>query len=231
MNYRKELLQIYDLFPFEKHPLWQGIFRGELSYDEVMRAETQHYLRTQAGQSLRKRALMQALASKTIFPLLLETYLEECTEDQSGPSHLDLIRRLLIEGGLTQDKLDKAQNTPGNVAAIAIYKDITDRGFACHMLGAGVVEHYYSKLSPKIFDAYTKHYGMDEKQANTYKIHGPMDRQHAERAFQIIPDAVELHGWELVQESVRDAFIATSLHYDGMLQGAKNLIHYWDGCS
>jgi len=34
-----------------------------------------------------------------------------------------------------------------------------------------------------------------------------------------------------IELSVRDAFVATSLHYDGMLQAATGLMTYWSGRS
>jgi hypothetical protein len=97
------------------------------------------------------------------------------------------------------------------------------------MLGAGAVEWFYCKLSPQIFEAYTSLYRMSAAQAETYRLHGPMDESHAERAFEVLDEAVILHGWNAVYLSVRDAFVATSLHYDGMLQAATGVIDYWNG--
>jgi len=97
------------------------------------------------------------------------------------------------------------------------------------MLGAGAVEHFYCQLSPKIFRDYTELYRMSPSQAETYQIHGPMDQVHADRAFAVLNEAVALHGLEEVRRSVRDAFAATSLHYDGMLQAATGENKYWDG--
>jgi hypothetical protein len=99
------------------------------------------------------------------------------------------------------------------------------------MLGAGAVEFYYCKLAPRVFETYTTKYGMTESQAETYRIHGPMDAEHAERAFAVLEDAVMLHGWALVEASVRDAFVATSLHYDGMLHAATGQLSFWNGVS
>jgi pyrroloquinoline quinone (PQQ) biosynthesis protein C len=227
---RDKLLAHYDEFPFQEHPLWLAIQRHELSLDEILCAETQHYIRTRAGQDLRRAALSMADGRNgKLFALLLDTYLEECTEDVSGPSHLELIRRFLIGNGVSQDELEKAKPTPGNAAAMALYRDITSRGSACHMIGAGAVEHYYSILSPKIFKAYTALYGIEPTLAETYRLHGPMDKTHADRAFAILEEAVEAHGWEVIDQSVRDAFVATSLHYDGMLQAATGATNYWSG--
>jgi pyrroloquinoline quinone (PQQ) biosynthesis protein C len=229
---KKRLLVLYDQFPFHLHPLWTDVIAGRLSLGQVLTAEVQHCIRTKAGQALRRDALKSAEAtSAPIFEMLLETYLEECTNDSSGPSHLDLIRRLVITGGIAEDVLDNAKSTPGNAAAIALYRDISARGAGCHMLGAGAVEHFYCKLSPKIYDAYVNHYAMTPEQAETYRIHGPMDESHAERAFAVLEEATRLHGWDAIESSVRDAFVATSLHYDGMLQAATNRNTYWDGRS
>lgn len=228
---RKErLLSLYDLLPFHEHPFWRAVLKREFTLDEIYRAEAQHWLRTRAGQKLRGEALSLAQKmSPRIFEVLLETYIEECTDDETGPSHLDLIQRLLELGGWDQERLFSTATTPGNSASIALYREIGARGAGCHMLGAGAVEHFYCSLSPKIFDTYTRHYGMSENQAETYRLHGPLDAQHAERAFSIIDEAVDLHGWDQIEISVRDAFVATSLHYDGMLQAATGVIDYWNG--
>ncbi len=70
---------------------------------------------------------------------------------------------------------------------------------------------------------------MSAEQAETYRLHGPMDEEHATRAFAVLDEAIALHSWEAVWLSVRDAFVATSLHYDGMLQAATGKIEYWNG--
>jgi pyrroloquinoline quinone (PQQ) biosynthesis protein C len=230
MDRRKALLRLYDMLPFERHPFWRAVFTKSLDYSQIINAEVQHWIRTRAGQELRREALEVAQkVSPQIFESLLQTYLEECTKDQSGPSHFELIERLVTHGGKNQTELASAVSTPGNSAAIALYADIGGRGAGCHMLGAGTVEHFYSQLSPKIFEAYVGLYGMTEFQAETYRIHGPMDQEHAERAFAVLDEAVDLHGWNAIEAAVRDAFVATSLHYDGMLQAATGVLSYWDG--
>jgi pyrroloquinoline quinone (PQQ) biosynthesis protein C len=230
LDYKRKLLDLYDLFPFHDHPLWRAVLSKELTMEEVIRAEIQHYLRTRAGQSLRRQALDVAeRLSPILFEALIETFLEECTSEKSGPSHLELIKRLVLTAGIPEEDLDRTKAAPGNAAAIALFRDITERGAGCHMLGAGAVEHYYCTLSTKIYRVYTEEYGMTPEQAETYRIHGPMDREHADRAFRIMDEAVRLHGWPTVEQSVRDAFVATSLHYDGMLQGALGQTFYWNG--
>lgn len=228
-NRRTELLGLYEQFPFHDHPMWKAVVAGSLCLEQVVKAEIQHCIRTRAGQTLRKNAVDTAKKlSEAVFRQLVETYLEECT-DKAGPNHLELIERLVLMGGATRSEIEQAVSTPGNSAAIALYRDISERGAGCHMLGAGVVEFYYAQLSPKIFEAYTSIYGMSEEQALTYKLHGTMDLTHAERAFVVLDEVISLHGWPLVKASVRDAFVATSLHYDGMYQAATGTTAYWDG--
>jgi pyrroloquinoline quinone (PQQ) biosynthesis protein C len=229
LSSRERLLSLYDLFPFHRHPLWRAVLNHDLSLPQIIDAEVQHYLRTRAGQHVRREALERAQAiSPAVWEALLDTYLEECT-DTVTPSHLELIKRLVVRGGVTEGDLAKAQPTVGNAAAIALYRDIASRGAACHLLGAGAVEYYYSELAPQVFKVYTEHYGMSAEQAETYRLHGPMDRTHANRAFAILDEGIALHGWDAVEASVRDAFFATSLHYDGMLQAALGRVTFWDG--
>lgn len=232
MDPRDELLGLYELFPFHKHPLWTAIHRNDLTYQQVIDAEVQHWIRTRAGRVLREQAMKMAQkVSVPVFEQLMETYLEECTNDSTGPSHLELIEHLVIQGGKTKPELERAEATPGNAAAIALYAAISERGAGCHLVGAGAVEHYYCRLTPQIFSDYTTFYGMSEVQARTYEIHGAMDQVHADRAFSVLDEVVNLHGWEEVKRSVRDAFAATSLHYDGMLQAATGENSYWNGRS
>jgi pyrroloquinoline quinone (PQQ) biosynthesis protein C len=229
-DYKRRVLELYDLFPFHQHPLWQAIINGELTLKQVINAEKQHYLRTKAGQQLRQQSAQYSRTkSPKIFEAALSNYLEEVAPDQSHPSHLELIKRLLNVAGVTDNQLRLVRPTPGNSAAMALYKDIADRGAANHLVGAGAVEFHYSMLAPKIFHAYTTIYGMTEFQAETYKLHGPMDKSHADRALSVLQEAVEINGWPVIESSVRDAFVATSLHYDGMLQAALNRMCYWNG--
>jgi pyrroloquinoline quinone (PQQ) biosynthesis protein C len=230
LNYEKRLLELYEIAPFEHHPLWVAVKNRALSLGQVIAAERQHFLRTKAGQLLRKEAVEHAKASnERIWGALMSIYLEEVV-GKDGPSHLDLIRRLCMAGGgVSASDLDATIPTPPNTAAMALYRDITNRGAACHLLGAGCVEFYYSKLAPRIYETYTGHYGMTAEQAETYRIHGPMDDEHAKRSLAILPDAIAIVGWPTIELSVRDAFIATSLHYDGMLQGATGNLSYWNG--
>src|ERR1700722_5882896 len=187
MKRKEELLGLYELFPFLDHPLWTAIRRKELSYAQVVDAEVQHWIRTRAGKILRENAMKMAeRLSPAIYEQLTETYLEEGTDGNGGPSHFKLIERLVLEGGKSPAELESAQPTPGNAAPIAIYRDIAGRGAGCHLVGAGAVEHYYCRLSPLIFEAYTNLYGMSPTQANTYHIHGPMDQVHADRAFSVL---------------------------------------------
>jgi pyrroloquinoline quinone (PQQ) biosynthesis protein C len=149
------------------HPYWRAVISGELSLPQVLQAEVQHFLRSKNSRSLRAKALGRAReTSQQLFELLLETFIEECT-DQRGTNHLELVRRLLTGGGLDPDLYTNEHLKPGNTAAIALYREISDRGPEHHMLGAGVVEYYYSKLCPQVFRSYTQTYGMSEMQAET----------------------------------------------------------------
>jgi pyrroloquinoline quinone (PQQ) biosynthesis protein C len=221
---------MYDLLPFREHPLWQGVLRHELALEQILQAEKQHYLRTKAGQVLRRDAAQNApSSSKKIFEAAVSNYLEEVAPDQSHPSHLELIKRLLVSAGISTRQLDRTRPTPGNAAAMALYRDIASRGAACHLIGAGAVEYYYAKLAPDIYEAYTSRYEMTSHQAEMYYLHGSMDTVHAERALGVLEEAISLLGWPTIEMSVRDAFVATSLHYDGMFQAALGRIIYWNG--
>ena len=124
MDRTQLLLGYYDEFPFEHHPLWRAVLGHELSLAQVLSAEVQHWIRTKRGQPLRKAALEQAEGrSPVIYEALKATYIDECT-DEGGENHLALIQRLLKMGGIALETLNGAKPTPGNGAAMALYKEI-----------------------------------------------------------------------------------------------------------
>lgn len=227
---RESALAHYSRWPFERHPLWSAILEKRLSREQVLKAEVQHYLRSDIGRLYREgAAIASRLIGGELFELLNQTAKEECRQDETGPSHVDLIRDFLLSGGLTQADLDGAIPTPGNSAAMALYKDIAARGPLQHMIGAGCVEYYYSRLSPRIFEVYVGHYGFGEEAARTYMLHGPMDEEHGERALKVLASPLAQAMPREIDLAVRDAFAATSLHYDGMLQAATDRLSYWSG--
>ena len=225
-----KLLDLYELFPFHLHPLWESIIKHKLTKEQVVKAEVQHYLRTKAGQPLRREAMEYSKANNPIFYNAIDkTYIEECTAQDGTPTHLDLIIKLIESTGLQETDFLNTQNTPGNIAAISIYKNIAERGAGCHIIGAGAVEYFYSQICKSIFDSYVNFYEFAESAAITYALHSTLDLEHAERAFDALDEAERIYGWNAVETSVRDAFVATSLHYDGMLQAATNQNSYWNG--
>ncbi|MDQ2771322.1 MAG: iron-containing redox enzyme family protein [Bacteroidota bacterium] len=226
---RDELLNLYCKFPFIDHPLWVAIRNGDFTKEQILKAEGQHYLRTKEGQIVRKTALVQSQEVPALYESIHQTYLEECTDETGIENHLALIKRLLIENGVSETTISELQNTPGNIAAIALYKHIADRGAGLHIIGAGAVEFYYSQLSPSIYLAYTNKYNLSPSSAETYRIHGPMDEEHANRALEVLPLLNEMYGVEALTTAVRDAFAATCLHYDGMYQAATEELIYWNG--
>ena len=231
MDYRALVLAHYDEFPFHQHPLWVAIRDGRLSRAQVIDAEKQHFIRTRAGQRLREHAVQGSSGSKLLFEAALANYVEEVAPNGDHESHLELIRWLLSTDGVTDEELRGLRPTPGNAAAMALYGEIASRGGPCHLIGAGAVEYYYAKLAPEIYAAYTTIYGFTPEAAETYALHEAQDQTHASRALDALGDAIESVGWELLDTSVRDAFVATSLHYDGMLQAAIGTTAYWDGRS
>ncbi len=227
---RSKALSFYESFPFHKHPLWVAVVEGQLSSEQVLKAEIQHYLRSEIGKVYRERAAVAAKHLEgEIYDLLHRTVIEECYGSDGGPSHAELIRQFLLENGVTETDLRHAACTPGNAAAIALYKDIADRGALHHMVGAGCVEHFYSKLSPKIYEAYANIYKFKSGSFDTYQLHGPMDEIHGDRALETLKTPLALALSKDLELAVRDAFVATSLHYDGMMQAAVGVNCYWSG--
>ncbi len=95
------LLSYYQLFPFDKHPLWVAIRSRELSKEQIIEAEIQHFIRSDIGRLYRERAAIQSrLIGGDLHSLLSQTAKEECQADESGPSHAAMIKGFLIPPSL-----------------------------------------------------------------------------------------------------------------------------------
>lgn len=226
-----QLLAIYEEFPFAQHPLWRGVVSGEFSRAQIVLAECQHYFRSRQGRELRTAAMKatRGIADPVVAQSIFETYLDECVDRPGDPSHLDLVVRMISERPAPSD-LNKITPTPGNSAAVALYKDIATRGPEMHLISAGVVEHHYAQLCPALFKAYTAPpIDYSSHQAETYRLHSSMDAEHADRARRALDHTLKTVGAGIVTQSVRDALVATSLHYDGMLQAIRETNDFWNG--
>lgn len=227
---REHALSYYNLFPFHNHPLWRSVIEGKLSREQVLKAEVQHYLRSEIGKIYREQsAVLSKHLDGEIYEQLYETVVEECYGTGDDPSHVELIKTFLRSNGVTETDIRQAVSTPGNAAAIALYKDIAARGPLHHMIGAGCVEFHYSQLCPEIYRCYADVYKFEPGSFETYKLHGPMDAIHAERALETLRTPLAQALSKELGIAIQDAFTATSLHYDGMLQAATNQNKYWDG--
>lgn len=227
---RAEALSYYEEFPFHEHPLWLSIISGVLTAEQVLKAEIQHYIRSEVGKIFREHSAVAAKhLDDNIYDLLHQTVEEECYGSDGGPSHAELIKQFLLQNGVSTSDLRTAISTPGNAAAIALYKDISERGPLHHMIGAGCVEYYYSKICPRIYAAYEQIYKFKPGSFDTYKLHGPMDEVHGERALETLSSPLAKALDPELRIAIRDAFVATSLHYDGMLQAATSTNTYWSG--
>ncbi|MNW17768.1 hypothetical protein D3C71_2170710 [compost metagenome] len=56
-----------------------------------------------------------------------------------------------------------------------------------------------------------------------------MDEEHGERALTVLESPLAAAMPREIDLAIRDAFAATSLHYDGMLQAAIPSVGYWSG--
>jgi hypothetical protein len=105
---RSAVLEFYSLFPFEHHPYWRGVLKGTFNLDQIVRAEIQHFIRSNLGREFRRRAAVESrLVSIKAHRLLMETYKEECT-DEKGPSHVSLIEAFLRKAGVSNEELTNA---------------------------------------------------------------------------------------------------------------------------
>jgi hypothetical protein len=213
---RDRLLSQYDAFPFRGHPYWRAIADGALLHPQVVTAEHQHVLQVRGAAECERRPYL-GVAGEHAFTLFLDQYLDALS---SAGAAEQLAK-------IAADKADPP--TPATSASIALRADVRARGFAFYAVGFGCVSHFYAQVCADANQIYRTMYRLSEQQLAYYREHEQRERARADQTLKALDELASSVDLSALELAVRDAMVAASLGFDGMLQAATNSRTYWGG--
>jgi pyrroloquinoline quinone (PQQ) biosynthesis protein C len=228
-----ELWRYAEEVPMGEHPWFQGILSHRWSREQIILGEVQHYLRIRTNPIFFGYMAINAVADKNYE--LMQTVLENFMEELGGRrTHVDIMLQFLEEGSISREEADRAEPAPGTLAAIEMITGCCQRRSALE--GVAMLAFVESqlggegKVSAKVYQELTGHYGFSPRAAETYRLHAQQDEGHGSRQI----DAIRLlAGDEATQDKVRAAvklgLTAFTLEWDGHVQAITGKREFWSG--
>lgn len=219
--------------PMEQHPWFDGIIHHRWTREQIILGEVQHYLRVRTNPIFFGYMAVNAVAAKddAVMEPILENFMEELG---SKPTHVDIMRQFLEEGGISRDQADTAEPAPGTLAAIEMIIGCCQRRSALEGIAMlAFVESQLGgagKISDKVYRELTGYYGFSSRAAETYKLHAEEDEGHGSRQIEAIRrlarDAITQ---DKVRAAVKLGLTAFTLEWDGHVQAMTGKREFWSG--
>lgn len=219
--------------PMEQHPWFDGIIHHRWTREQIILGEVQHYLRVRTNPIFFGYMAVNAVAAKddAVMEPILENFMEELG---SKPTHVDIMRQFLEEGGISRDQADTAEPAPGTLAAIEMIIGCCQRRSALEGIAMlAFVESQLGgagKISDKVYRELTGYYGFSSRAAETYKLHAEEDEGHGSRQIDAIRrlarDAITQ---DKVRAAVKLGLTAFTLEWDGHVQAMTGKREFWSG--
>jgi len=228
-----ELWRYAEEVPMGEHPWFQGILSHRWSREQIILGEVQHYLRIRTNPIFFGYMAINAVADKNYE--LMQTVLENFMEELGGRrTHVDIMLQFLEEGGISREEADRAEPAPGTLAAIEIITGCCQRRSALE--GVAMLAFVESqlggegKVSAKVYQELTGHYGFSPRAAETYRLHAQQDEGHGSRQI----DAIRLlakdqEAQDKVRAAVKLGLTAFTLEWDGHVQAITGKREFWSG--
>lgn len=219
--------------PMEQHPWFQGIIQRRWTRDEIVLGEVQHYLRVRNNPVFFGYIVINAVAEKQYD--LMEVVLDNFMEELSGPrSHVDIMLQLLEEAGISREEADRAEPTPGTMAAIEMIVGGCQRRSALEGLALlAFVESQHggpNGVAAKVYREMTGYYGFSQRAAETYHLHAEQDLSHGARQIEVLRRyARDDETQDRIRRAVKLGLTAFTLEWDGHVQAITGRREFWSG--
>jgi pyrroloquinoline quinone (PQQ) biosynthesis protein C len=219
--------------PMEQHPWFAGIIQHRWTREQIILGEIQHYLRVRTNTIFFGYMMINAAAENQYD--LLDVVLDNVREEIMGErSHAEVMFQFLEEAGISREEADRAEPTPGTMAAIEVIVGGCQRRSALE--GMALVSFVESQhggpegVAAMTYRELTGYYGFSPRAAETYQLHAEEDVGHGSRQI----EAIRRHATDLVtQEKVRRAVqlgvTAFTLEWDGHVQAMTGRRECWSG--
>lgn len=217
----------------EQHPWFAGIIQRRWTREQIILGEIQHYLRVRTNTVFFGYMMINAAAENQYD--LLDVVLDNVREEIMGErSHADVMFQFLEEAGISREEADRAEPTPGTMAAIEMIVGGCQRRSALE--GMAIVSFAESQhggpdgVAAKVYRELTGYYGFSARAAETYQLHAVEDVGHGSSQIDAIRRyAVDLETQERVRRAVQLGVTAFTLEWDGHVQAITGRREFWSG--
>src|SRR5437764_11109826 len=112
-----ELWSYANEVPMLQHPWFAGILEHRWTREQIILGEVQHYLRVRTNPIFFGYIAVNAVEEKQY--ALMDTVLDNFMEELGGErTHVDIVLQFLEEAGISREEADRADPSPGTLAAI-----------------------------------------------------------------------------------------------------------------
>ncbi len=220
MAFKDKLHKISTKNQFANSPWFKAIFNGDLTKEQIIRGEIQHYLRVRSNSRFLGNLVASAEEQwdhKT-FEIARENYKDEMCEKRS---HSDLMYAILKDAGITKEDVRKVKQTPGTIAALSMLRSASTIFSPVAQLAIfALPELQYGGrdgMAARMYNVLTEKYGFSHEAAITYHVHEFADAVHGPKQINHIIKRVE-------EEPELEAEVLFALEY-----GLIAFNYAWDG--
>jgi pyrroloquinoline-quinone synthase len=210
--------------PFDKHPLWAGLYEGTLSKRQVGEFAKQFGIIPLHNHNYHGRLYVICPHPKWR-SRLAEVVYEEGTGKlfSNGIPHNQLYLNFSRGLGIPDQEMWQADYCPEALAFKSYFKDICSHniveGVAAHMLASEAQgPGFFAPMARRM----QKHYGLSDQAVAFWVIHDAADSDHSSVGVELLGDFAKTEeDRELVIKTARDMIEMSMLLYDGILNRVK----------
>ena len=166
----------------------QALLSGQMSREEV-RAFFRSFIVTHLN-SVQILAFLFSMAPRGASDLVRENLLEEMGLEESEKAHPDMLIDLAQGLGFSQQDVLRLSAEADEVrrnfsSSRVLYASLRDLGLSM-LLETVAFESFLSRVSDRIAESLTTHYGLSDEAVQWFTLHGELDVRHAEEGRQTI---------------------------------------------
>jgi len=214
--------------PYDSLRYYHGLFRGDFSREDTMRAHSQDLARSVGCLGLREIQIAKLGAFCTcrgVEPkdqLDLRSAIEDELPAAGRPSHLDVRLQMFDNLGLTVDNLMSVLPLPQAVEGTRLFRSIfTDRDLLEITAAVGTIDLWYVPLARLLFESYLS-LGYSAHQLATYSLHMDADTHHSSAALSFVEKYVALSEHAQVISSIHTGFQSVVLYDEARYAAATD---------
>ena len=239
MNTKNELIaqfkKVAEPTLSREHPWVKAVENCELSVEQIIAGEKQHYFAVCARAKIYSDTLWKAIREidDDVVAFAQETVREELCNKKT---HADVLADFFIARSISKQDVKKTPQTPGTTEGIKLLtEDIKDMSALECAAVMTLAEWQYGGpdgIAATIHKAYTEHYDFSEIAAKTFSLHAVVDEDHGEAYLNFLAEKV-IERPEM-QDKIFSALElgqrAFTRERDGYYQAATNNLEFvWGG--